>query len=119
MALKMNVKGKSAGKSTRSASTKAKSTSAAKSKNTSTKAKTSTAKKGKSASTTAPVIDVDGAVATKILKALAKSKKGKTSNELNTTPAIMQELEKAGKVKRNGTKPTGQRGRPPILWVIK
>ena len=117
MALKMNVKGKSAGKSTRSASTKAKSASAAKSKNTSTKAKTAKSK-GK-ASTAAPVIDVDGAVATKILKLLAKSKKGKTATELNTTPAIMQALEKANKVKRNGTKPTGQRGRPPILWVVK
>lgn len=88
-----------------------------------TVAKSTTAKKTtnttKSKGTTAaPVIDVDGAAATAILKKLKTSKKGKTATELGTTPPVMQALEKAGKVKRNGTKPTGQRGRPPIMWVL-
>ena len=111
----MNVKSKGAAKRS---STKAKGSASTSKKNTSTKAKAKSTKNKASASAS-NVIDPDGAVATKILKALAKSKKGKTANELGTTPAIMQALEKAGKVKRNGTKPTGQRGRPPILWVVK
>lgn len=115
MALKMNVKKTSAKKSPAS---KTKSATVSKAKTTSTKSKSAAAKNKSTASTTAPVIDVDGAVAKKILASLKKTKKGKTAGELDTTPAIMQALEKAGKVKRNGTKPTGQRGRPPIVWIV-
>lgn len=108
MALKM--KSVSAKKSPKKSTATAKKSSTAKSK-------TSTTKKS-SAKKAAPELDLNSAEVKSVLKKLAKSKKGKTASELGVTSLLMGKLEAAGKVKRNGTKSLGGRGRPPILWVL-
>jgi hypothetical protein len=112
MALKMKAVSK---KSTTKSATKSTGTA----KKSTARGKASTAKKSTTKKAAAPELDLNSTEIKGILKKLKTSKKGKTASELGTTSIIMGKLEAAGKVKRNGTKSLGGRGRPPILWVLK
>jgi hypothetical protein len=112
MALKMKSVEK---KATKKSATK----STGSAKKSTAKGKATTAKKSSTKKAAAPELDLNSTEVKSVLKKLKTSKKGKTASELGVTSLLMGKLEAAGKVKRNGTKALGGRGRPPIMWVLK